>query len=79
MTSVLEQLGAAAALPEITLAILAMVLLMEGVLIKSASPTTIRGGAIASLAVVAALVIWKSGNGSVTAFNGAFVTETFAR
>ena len=77
--SVLEQLGAAAALPEITLAILAMVLLMEGVLIKSASPTTIRGGAIASLAVVAALVIWKSGSGSVTAFNGAFITETFAR
>ena len=77
--SYLEQLGAAAALPEIALAILAMVLLMEGVLIKSATPSAIRGGAIAALAAVAALVLWKSGTGSVTAFGGAFVTDSFAR
>jgi len=77
--SYLEQIGAAAALPEIILAILAMVLLMEGVMIKSATPSTIRGGAIASLAVVAAIVLWKSGTGSVTAFGGAFVTDSFAR
>lgn len=75
----LNQIDAAAALPEITLAIFSMVLLLEGVLIKSATPTTIRGGAIAGLAIVAGLVIWKSGTGSVTAFNGAFVTESFAR
>jgi NADH-quinone oxidoreductase subunit N len=77
--SLFEQLGFAAALPEIALAILAMVLLLEGVMIKSTTPSTIRGGAIAGLAAVAALVIWKSGTGSVTAFNGAFVTDTFAR
>ncbi len=77
--SYLGQLGAAAALPEIILAIMAMVLLMEGVLWKAATPSAIRGGAIASLVAVAALVIWKSGNGSVSAFGGAFVTDTFAR
>ncbi len=77
--SLFQQLGFAAALPEIALAILAMVLLLEGVMIKSTTPSTIRGGAIAGLAAVAALVIWKSGTGSVTAFNGAFVTDTFAR
>ena len=77
--SLFQQLGFAAALPEIALAILAMVLLLEGVMIKSTTPSTIRGGAIAGLAAVAALVIWKSGTGSVTAFNGAFVTDSFAR
>ncbi|MEO9167502.1 MAG: proton-conducting transporter membrane subunit, partial [Aestuariivirga sp.] len=77
--SLFQQLGFAAALPEIALAILAMVLLLEGVMIKSTTPSTIRGGAIAGLAAVAALVIWKSGTGSVSAFNGAFVTDTFAR
>jgi NADH-quinone oxidoreductase subunit N len=77
--SLFQQLGFAAALPEIALAILAMVLLLEGVMIKSTTPSTIRGGAIAGLVAVAALVIWKSGTGSVTAFNGAFVTDSFAR
>ena len=77
--SLFQQLGFAAALPEIALAVLAMVLLLEGVMIKSTTPSTIRGGAIAGLAAVVALVIWKSGTGSVTAFNGAFVTDTFAR
>ena len=62
--SLFQQLGFAAALPEIALAILAMVLLLEGVMINSTTPSTIRGGAIAGLAAVAALVFCKSGTGA---------------
>jgi len=77
--SILQQLGAAAVLPEIVLAILAMVLLMEGVFVKAHTPGTIRWGAIASMVAVALLIMWKSGTGSVTAFNGALVVDSFAR
>src|ERR1700733_8847841 len=77
--SILQQLGAAAVLPEIVLAILAMVLLMEGVFVKAHTPGTIRWGAIASLVAVGLLIMWKSGSGSVTAFNGALVVDSFAR
>ncbi|MBG1231833.1 NADH-quinone oxidoreductase subunit NuoN [Aestuariivirga litoralis] len=77
--TILQQLGAAAVLPEIVLAILAMVLLMEGVFVKAHTPGTIRWGAIASLVAVGLLVLWKSGSGAVTAFDGALVVDSFAR
>ena len=77
--NVLQQIGAAAALPEIALALLAMLMLMEGVFSKSVTTSAIRWGAIASLAAVALMVAWKSGTGSVTAFGGAFVADPFAR
>ena len=77
--NVLQQIGAAAALPEIALALLAMLMLMEGVFSKSVTPSAIRWGAIASLAAIALMVVWKSGTGSVTAFGGAFVADPFAR
>ncbi len=77
--TIFQQLGAAAALPEILLAVMAMVLLLEGVFVTAHTPNTIRWGAIASLIAVAGLVIWKSGTGSVEAFDGAFVSDNFAR
>ena len=79
MIPVFQQLGAAAALPEIALAILAMIILMEGVFAKSVTPAAIRWGGIAGLVAIAGLVLWKSGSGHVTAFGGAFVADSFAR
>ncbi len=77
--TILQQIGAAAALPEIILALSAMLLLMEGVFVTAHTPNTIRWGAIVTLIAVAGLVIWKSGAGSVDAFGGAFVSDGFAR
>ena len=71
LMNILQQIGAAAALPEILLAIMAMVLLLEGVFVTAHTPNTIRWGAIASLVAVAGLVVWKSGTGSVEAFGAA--------
>ena len=74
-----QTIGAAAALPEICLAILAMVLLMESVFSSRVTSAAIRWAAVASLAVVAGMVIWKTGEGRVYAFDGAFVVDDFAR
>ena len=79
MIPLFQQIGAAAALPEIVLAILAMVVLMEGVFSKTVTTGAIRVAAIVAFAVVAALVVWKTGTGSVTAFGDAFVADPFAR
>jgi NADH-quinone oxidoreductase subunit N len=79
MIPIFQQLGAAAALPEIALAVLAMLILMEGVFSKSVTPRAIRWGAVAGLIAVGGLVLWKSGSGHVTAFGGAFVADSFAR
>jgi NADH-quinone oxidoreductase subunit N len=76
--TLLQHADAVAALPEIVLAVLAMALLMVGVFRKSDSADAITLGAIVSLALVAALVIW-GGEGRQTAFGGAFVVDTFAR
>jgi NADH-quinone oxidoreductase subunit N len=72
----LESAGAAAILPEIALAALAMALLMMGVFRKSETVEIANLGAVASLGLVALLVLW-GGNG--TAFGGAFVVDTFGR
>lgn len=74
-----QTIGAAAALPEICLAILAMVLLLEGVFSSRVTSAAIRWAAVASFAVVAAMVVWKTGEARVYAFDGAFVVDDFAR
>jgi NADH-quinone oxidoreductase subunit N len=79
MTPFFQQIGAAAALPEIILAILAMVLLMEGVFSSRVTPSAIRWAAVAAFIVVAALVVWKTGESKVYAFGEAIVVDNFAR
>jgi NADH-quinone oxidoreductase subunit N len=74
-----QHIGAAAALPEICLAILAMVLLLEGVFSARVTSAAIRWAAVAAFIVVAAMVIWKTGAGRIYAFDGAFVVDDFAR
>ena len=74
----LQNYDAVASLPEIVLACLAMLLLMYGVFKKGDANDHVTLGAVVSLALVAALVIFTS-EGKVTAFGGAFVVDTFAR
>jgi NADH-quinone oxidoreductase subunit N len=74
----LQSYDAAASLPEVVLASLAMALLMYGVFKKGDANDHVTMGAIISLALVAALVIFSS-EGKVTAFGGAFIVDTFAR
>ncbi len=74
-----QSIGAAAALPEIVLAILAMVLLMEGVFSSKVTTTAIRWAAVAAFVVTAALVVWKTGQGRVYAFGDSYVVDDFAR
>ena len=74
----LQNYDAVASLPEVVLACLAMLLLMYGVFKKDDANDNVTLGAVVSLAIVAALVIFTS-EGKVTAFGGAFVVDTFAR
>ena len=74
----LEQADAAAVLPEIVLALIAMALLMVGVFRKGETANFVNLAALLGLALVALLVIF-GGGGRVTAFGGAFVVDTFAR
>jgi NADH-quinone oxidoreductase subunit N len=74
----LQQADAVAVFPEIVLAVLSMALLMFGVFRKGDTSDAVSIGALASLALAAALVIWGS-EGKVMAFNGAFVVDTFGR
>ncbi len=74
----LQNYDAVASLPEVVLACLAMLLLMYGVFKKGDANDNVTLGAVVSLALVAALVIFSS-EGKVTAFGGAFVVDTFAR
>ena len=74
----LEQADAAAVLPEIVLAVLAMALLMFGVFRKGDPSDAVTIGALATLGLVALLVIFGSA-GKQLAFNGAFVIDTFGR
>ena len=76
--TLLQHADAAAALPEIVLAVLAMALLVFGVFRKGDNADQVTIGAVISLALVAALVIW-GGGGKAQAFGGAFVVDTFGR
>jgi NADH-quinone oxidoreductase subunit N len=77
MTTLLAQTGAAVLLPEIFLAIAAMVFLMLGVF-RSRSGELIEILAVIAIAVTALLVIWTPA-GTKQAFAGAFVVDDFAR
>lgn len=74
----LQNYDAVASLPEVVLACLAMALLMYGVFKKGDANDHVTLGAVISLGLVAALVIF-GGEGKVMAFGGAFVVDTFAR
>ncbi|MFN0194001.1 MAG: NADH-quinone oxidoreductase subunit NuoN [Aestuariivirga sp.] len=78
MMTLLQHADAVAALPEIVLAVLAMALLMYGVFARRDVSDHVTYGAIGTLAIVAALVIW-SGPDTKVAFGGAFVSDAFAR
>ena len=79
MMTFLQQADAAAAAPEILLAVLSMVLLMLGVFSRREAYGTVATGAVIALVVAAAMVIWGTGDGKVTAFGGSFVVDSFAR
>ncbi len=79
MMTFLQQADAAAAAPEILLAVLAMVLLMLGVFSRREAYGIVASGAVIALLVAMAAVIWGTGEGKVTAFGGAFVVDGFAR
>ncbi len=70
--------NAAAVMPEIVLAVLAMALLMFGVFRKGETSDQVTIGALLSLALVAVLVLW-TGETKETAFAGAFIVDTFGR
>jgi NADH-quinone oxidoreductase subunit N len=74
-----QTIGAAAALAEICLAVLAMILLMESVFSTRVTSAAIRWAAVLAFNVVAGIVVWKTGQGRVYAFDGAFVVDNFAR
>ncbi|NMD08881.1 MAG: NADH-quinone oxidoreductase subunit N, partial [Phyllobacteriaceae bacterium] len=77
--SILQQIDAAAAAPEILLAVLALVLLMLGAFSRREAYGTVATGAVVALVVAMAAVIWGTGEGAVPAFAGAFVVDSFAR
>jgi NADH-quinone oxidoreductase subunit N len=76
--SLLTSIDAAAVLPEIVLAVLAMALLMHGVFRKGDQFRQVSLGAVLALLLALVLVI-SGGPGRQEAFNGAFVTDTFGR
>jgi NADH-quinone oxidoreductase subunit N len=77
MMSFLDQIQAAAALPEIFLVTAAMVLLMFGVF-REKSADIVNIAAIAVLAIAMLLVI-AGGGGRTVAFGGSLVIDAFAR
>jgi NADH-quinone oxidoreductase subunit N len=79
MMTLLQNVDAAAALPEIVLAVLAMALLMVGAFAKSETFNVVKWLAVAALVVAALLVVSTTGEGKVAAFKGAFIVDDFAR
>jgi NADH-quinone oxidoreductase subunit N len=76
--NILDHADAAAALPEIVLAVCAMALLMFGVFSNRDAADKVTLGAIGALAIAALLVI-AGVDGKGTAFGGVFVADGFAR
>ena len=79
MMTLLQQIDAAAALPEIVLAISASAFLMLGVFLSTDAFRLVKGLSIAALVLVAGLVLTATGEGRVTAFAGSFIVDGFAR
>src|SRR3954453_23675009 len=77
MTAAFDHTGAAVLLPEIFLAVAAMVFLMVGVF-RSRSGELIEILSVLALAAAAALVIWAPAR-APHAFAGAFIVDDFAR
>jgi NADH-quinone oxidoreductase subunit N len=78
MTQLLTTIDAVAALPEITLAVLAMAMLMVGAFNRGNAFAFVSWLSVASL-VLAAILVMTGGDGKALAFNGGFVVENFAR
>jgi NADH-quinone oxidoreductase subunit N len=78
MMYLLQQADAVAALPEIVLAIFAMVLLMLGVFRKGENLEIVSIGSAIALIITAALVIWSPAD-TTQAFGGAFTSDAFAK
>ncbi|MEP4703601.1 MAG: NADH-quinone oxidoreductase subunit N, partial [Hyphomicrobiales bacterium] len=73
----LAALNLSPAMPEILLAIGAMVLLMIGVFSREKSTVTITGLAIALL-IVAGVFVFNGSNETISTFDGAFIVDPFA-
>jgi len=78
MLDILKSADAVAALPELVLAVSAMVLLMIGAFQKKDSSDLVNSLSLLVLAIVGGIIILTSGE-TVTAFHGVFVVDTFAR
>jgi len=68
-----------AARPEIALGLMALALLMIGVFRKDRSADLIHSLSLLALGVAAFMVIFMTGEGRLSAFNGAFVTDGLTR
>jgi NADH-quinone oxidoreductase subunit N len=78
MTNPLEIPTLLPALPEIVLALGAMLLLMLGVFRGEQAAKGIEGGAVLLLLLTAAIVVWLPA-GKLVTFDGSFVVDSFAR
>jgi NADH-quinone oxidoreductase subunit N len=78
MTNPLEIPTLLPALPEIVLALGAMLLLMVGVFRGEQATKGIEGGAVLLLLLTAAIVVWLPA-GKLVTFDGSFVVDSFAR
>ncbi|MEE4235508.1 MAG: NADH-quinone oxidoreductase subunit NuoN [Anderseniella sp.] len=79
MSNILAIADAAAALPEIFLAVAAMALLMLGVASDKNRTELVNTLSLGALAVTAALVIFTSDGGVARAFHDSFIVDGFAR
>ena len=78
MTTPLEIPTLLPALPEIVLALGAMLLLMVGVFRGEQATKGIEGGAVLLLLLAAVIVVWLP-EGKLVTFDGSFVVDDFAR
>ena len=78
MTNPLEIPALLPALPQIVLALGAMLLLMVGVFRREPATKGIEGGAVLLLLLTAAIVVWLPA-GKLVTFDGSFVVDSFAR
>ena len=76
--TLLQNIDAVAALPEIVLVVLTVALLMYGVFRKGDAFDQVNLAAIGALALTAVLVL-TTGEGKATAFGGTFVVDGFSR
>jgi NADH-quinone oxidoreductase subunit N len=78
MTTLLSSIQATTVMPELILALSAMILLMAGVFFQQNNVAAINILALMALAAAAAFVAWMP-EGRQEAFGGAFIVDSFAR